>query len=681
MKRLAISLAAIAPALGLIFFRLRPEADLNANLPLFHFYVVTFTTFSAAVISLLLTAALGREAEPRHVLAAGAFAVIGGAFFSHGLATPNALIDYSHPAVQWSAWITLFGGGALFAVAGFDRPGGSLAWPQVRRTVVAAIAAVLGYSAVAAFAPQWLSAVDNAFSTQVIPWHRYTIFVLTLGLWLFASFRLWQTWRATQSNTDGVLAFVAFWLATATVSMHLFPVWHLSWWLYHAVLLIGFLITAGVLAAQYEQVRQFRLTRYYLAASLILTAMLALAASALFTQFAYNTLVAQIMNTSRSTADNLANGLASDMTEVTTSADLDNAATHDGMETLVELRMAGLQVNSLVVYDADGVVVLSTAPELVGVRASDQASFAGALRGETRVVLHPPEAAPAAYTPSRRVHVIETFAPLRPGGDPAAPAIGVLSTLEEAPALDKATLNARVTGLATAAVSMGLLFVALLSVVGRADHILTLRTDELRRVSNQLKMYSEWLLGRDLLGRVLSDPAALSLMRHERTVLFMDIRGFTRWSEARTPEEVVRLLNRYYNAVEATVTRHGVIKFKFSADEAMAVFPEANRAVAAALELRRAVQELLEPEQLGAGIGLHTGALVEGLLGSQAVKFYDVIGDTVNTAKRIESSSVAGEALVSQSTRSLMGAQFSVGESRQIEAKGKEAPLTVHPLR
>lgn len=209
-----------------------------------------------------------------------------------------------------------------------------------------------------------------------------------------------------------------------------------------------------------------------------------------------------------------------------------------------------------------------------------------------------------------------------------------------------------------------------------AQHYLAL----LRQTSAQLKTYSEWLLGRDLLGKAITDPGALTLTRRERTVLFMDIRGFTRWSEARSPEEVVTMLNRYYRVTEMILTAYPVIKFKFTADEAIAVFPTAVEAVSAARELTARVSQLLTAQNLGAGIGLHTGQVVEGLLGSAGVKFYDVIGDTVNTAKRIESAARAGQVLVSETTRAAIGETMRVGAPHQIAAKGKDAPLTVYTL-
>lgn len=199
--------------------------------------------------------------------------------------------------------------------------------------------------------------------------------------------------------------------------------------------------------------------------------------------------------------------------------------------------------------------------------------------------------------------------------------------------------------------------------------------DLLKQTSEQLKTYSEWLLGRDLLGKLLADPHALTLSRQERAVLFMDIRGFTRWCDTRAPEEIVALINRYYAVAETLLGRHRTIKFKLSADEVMAVFPTPQDAATAAQELLAEIGELLGGHGLGAGIGIHAGPLVEGLLGS-GVKFYDVIGDTVNTAKRIESAAGAGEALVSEAA----GATLHLGERREITAKGKEAPLVVFVL-
>ncbi|NNJ13267.1 adenylate/guanylate cyclase domain-containing protein [Chloroflexales bacterium ZM16-3] len=202
----------------------------------------------------------------------------------------------------------------------------------------------------------------------------------------------------------------------------------------------------------------------------------------------------------------------------------------------------------------------------------------------------------------------------------------------------------------------------------------------LRETAAQLRVYAEWLFGRDLLGRAISDPAELTLARRTRTVLFMDIRGFTRWSEPRPPEAVVAMLNRYYAVAEPLLQSHGAIKVRFLADEVLAVFADADDAAAAASELREKVGALLAGDKLGAGIGLNTGPVVEGLMGSSAMQAYDVIGDTVNTAKRIEGGAAAQEVLISDATRQALSLAHTVGAAREIAAKGKAEPLRVFPL-
>ncbi len=209
-----------------------------------------------------------------------------------------------------------------------------------------------------------------------------------------------------------------------------------------------------------------------------------------------------------------------------------------------------------------------------------------------------------------------------------------------------------------------------------AEHYLR----QLRQTSSQLHMYSEWLLGRDLLLKTLENPKALHTARRERTVLFMDIRGFTAWSEMHTPEEVVALLDAYYRASEAVLTMYPPVKFKFSADEVMAIFSDADVALHAAMELRRQITPLLAKEKLGAGIGLESGLVVEGLLGGTGVKFYDAIGDTVNTAKRIESAAEAGEVLVSGHLCPRMQPSFKIGATREIHVKGKKQAVVVCAL-
>ncbi|HKJ77377.1 MAG TPA: adenylate/guanylate cyclase domain-containing protein, partial [Gammaproteobacteria bacterium] len=192
----------------------------------------------------------------------------------------------------------------------------------------------------------------------------------------------------------------------------------------------------------------------------------------------------------------------------------------------------------------------------------------------------------------------------------------------------------------------------------------------LRRTAEQLREYSEWLLGRDLLARAVADPEALDLRRHHRAILFMDIRGFTAWSEQRQPEEVVTMVNTYYEAAEAVWRRSGALKAKLTADEVMLVFAGEAAAVAAARALQGSVAPVLERHGLAAGIGVHAGAVVEGLLGPRDARTYDLLGDAVNTASRLCQAAGPGEVLLSDAVAANQP-PAALGPTRRVPAKGK----------
>ncbi|MFA7269131.1 MAG: adenylate/guanylate cyclase domain-containing protein [Sterolibacterium sp.] len=194
----------------------------------------------------------------------------------------------------------------------------------------------------------------------------------------------------------------------------------------------------------------------------------------------------------------------------------------------------------------------------------------------------------------------------------------------------------------------------------------------IRQMAARLREYSEWSLGRGILERAIADSTTLNLQRVERAVLFMDLRGFTAWSEQQTPETVVGMLNEYYRAAENCLLPFAPIKLKYTADEVMAVFVGATEAAAAGRALIAALPQVCS-HGLSAGIGLHHGPVVEGVLGGKTVKAYDFIGDTVNTARRLCDAADAGELLTSATSARAIGASLS--GQREIAAKGKSEPL------
>jgi adenylate cyclase len=211
------------------------------------------------------------------------------------------------------------------------------------------------------------------------------------------------------------------------------------------------------------------------------------------------------------------------------------------------------------------------------------------------------------------------------------------------------------------------------TLLGFADIGLRRSLQTIHALNERLHEFSQWSLGRNILARAMADANSLALQRGERAVLFMDIRGFTAWSEKQSPEAVVGMLNDFYLSTENALGDALPIKLKYTADEVMAVFADAPAAVAAARLMLAAGLAYLKPLGLTAGAGLHFGPVVEGVLGGRDARAYDFIGDTVNTAQRLCDAAAAGELLVSLPV--CREADLQPKQTRDIAAKGKREPI------
>jgi class 3 adenylate cyclase len=201
-----------------------------------------------------------------------------------------------------------------------------------------------------------------------------------------------------------------------------------------------------------------------------------------------------------------------------------------------------------------------------------------------------------------------------------------------------------------------------------------------KRMSDQLRKYTAWLFGKALFSQAVVAPDSLAMHAQERTVLFADIRGFTGWSEQHQPEEVVEMLNRYLETAERILAPSSVIKTEYTGDEIMGVFPSGLDATRQALAFQAQLGALLAPLGLGVGIGIHTGPVIEGLMGSAEIKAYCFVGDTVNTARRMCDHAAGGEILISAATRAQVADAVATGTPLQLQAKGKTQPLAAYPV-
>ena len=203
---------------------------------------------------------------------------------------------------------------------------------------------------------------------------------------------------------------------------------------------------------------------------------------------------------------------------------------------------------------------------------------------------------------------------------------------------------------------------------------------------------------RQVADEILSGRVPLGGQRTTATVLFADIRGFTRLSETLAPEEVVALLNEYLGAMVTCVLDGGGVVDKYIGDAIMALFgvpvssgsPEQDAQAA----VRCAIQMSLALDQLNArrvaagglpvelGIGVHTGEVVAGNIGIPERMEYTVIGDTVNLCSRIEglTRDLGVRVLLSKSCVERLGDSHAVRFVETVTVKGRAQPVTVYTL-
>ena len=234
------------------------------------------------------------------------------------------------------------------------------------------------------------------------------------------------------------------------------------------------------------------------------------------------------------------------------------------------------------------------------------------------------------------------------------------------------------------------------------------RHDELgviaRSFNEMVDGLEERELIRDTFGRFVSHDVAEAVLtgrvplqgeRRDVSILFQDIRGFTSLSEKLDPAVLLRLLNQFFTEVVAAVEAEGGVVKQFLGDGVMALFgapqphaDHAERAVRAALGIVNRLKGLNENLQergiapLEIGVGIHSGAVVAGLIGPDNRVEYGVVGDAVNLASRVEALTREMQAtiLVSREISRQLGPAFTLGRTATMVVKGKSQPVEVFEI-
>lgn len=250
--------------------------------------------------------------------------------------------------------------------------------------------------------------------------------------------------------------------------------------------------------------------------------------------------------------------------------------------------------------------------------------------------------------------------------------------------------------------------------VARGDFSVKTRVysdDELGRIKGHFNIMLDDLAERerlkDTFGKYVSVEVAKQLIESgkielggeniEATIIFSDIRNFTSMSEKMSPKDVVEFLNTYFSYITTPIMDHNGVINKFIGDAVMAVFApqfgsedHVDDALKAVLDMRGKLDEFNEKSAMDArisfGVGLHTGVLVAGNVGTETRLEYTLIGDTVNIASRIESQNkkLDSTILISQDAYDRAGPEVrkkaTFEKCENIRIRGKEKPLTLYKV-
>ncbi len=218
------------------------------------------------------------------------------------------------------------------------------------------------------------------------------------------------------------------------------------------------------------------------------------------------------------------------------------------------------------------------------------------------------------------------------------------------------------------------------------------------REKRQVKRLFSRYVSRDVFDQLMADPSKASLggQRRSMTVLFSDIRGFTTLTEQGQPEEIVGQLNEYFSRMVHVLFAHRGTLDKFVGDAVMALFgapvddpDHAEHAVQAALGMLEELAVLNRTwsaqgrPTLSIGIGINTGEMVAGNIGSESIMSYTVVGDAVNLGSRLESLNKQYKTtlIISDSTRECLRGQYDIRPLGDVVVKGRTRPVAIFEVR
>ncbi len=232
----------------------------------------------------------------------------------------------------------------------------------------------------------------------------------------------------------------------------------------------------------------------------------------------------------------------------------------------------------------------------------------------------------------------------------------------------------------------------------RSENLLLNLTEEREKLADMtdlLKRMFGRYLSTEVMNSLIENPSALELGGERRrvTIMMTDLRGFTPMSERLEPEQVVQMLNAYFEIMVEVILKHNGTINEIIGDALLVIFgapqdmpDRSQRAIACAIEMQNAMDQVNAENrvqglpELEMGIGINETEVIVGNIGSSKRSKYTVVGSGVNMTSRIESYTVGGQILISESVRQEAGGILRIDARREVLPKGSETPLRIYEV-
>jgi adenylate cyclase len=649
------------PLAGLWLLLARPSTDLLWHDAPSHFWLVTAVAMVNVVVGARMSGAARRHGDARLFLVSLAFLSSAGFLLLHGLATPPVLVHHANAGFDLAQPVGL-ALAAVFAFASSLPLEGAAAAVLLRGQVALRVALAVVLLAWAADSLLDAPPLNAPPQPRDVVGPLVPVAVAAVALYVVAAVRYYSLHRRRPAAMliSIVTAFAL--LAEAMIAVTLADKWHLSWWEWHALLTLAFGFVAYSAYVQYA--------REGSSAGLFDAITLAETTRRIRLEYeaALEELVAALRERERtgSTRTGSLAALVADRFGLTEgqAAVLDRAGTALADEREVSRRLAALV----------------SVGERSGVRVDEDELL--------REVL---DRVRPAYGDVRVGLVSDGV--LRVDGHRYDPATLTATRPHERDGrlVYPLTVQGRVAGalsVPTPAPGAARRDAALLATLANQLSI----SLENARLYRELETLFRQYLSPDVAAALLADPdqAALGGSVVEVTALFADLRGFTTFSEAVEPAEIVTMLNRYHGVAVPCILDNGGTIVQFVGDALLALFnaparqsDHALRAVRAALAMQRAVAGIADrrPDWPRFRVGANTGPALVGNIGSQTLRGFNAMGDAVNVAARLQGLAEPGQVVIGEATLRAVGVAVEVEPLGDLTVKGRKGTVRAYAVR